>query len=79
METVFTQGGINYYTDSTPGFDRSGYHGWMGLGGSVFQWHLDLNLSFAYVPSLLQFVDMVNWRGAKLQQIAAECAKGISI
>lgn len=27
---------------------REGYYGWMGFGGSVFQWHPELGISFAY-------------------------------
>ena len=44
-----TQGGVNLFKETPhPGFDRAGFHGWMGLGGSVFQWHRDPQVSFAY-------------------------------
>ena len=31
---------------------RNGYYGWQGLGGSIFQWHPELNISFAYAQNL---------------------------
>ena len=56
---------------------RNGFYGWMGFGGSVFQWHPELKIGlvpkqnylkiilmfdfrFAYVPTLLNWVDLVN-------------------
>ena len=45
--TQFTQAGVNKfesYTDDKPGerifkSGREGFVGWLGLGGSVMQWH----------------------------------------
>ena len=31
---------------------REGFYGWSGHGGSCFQWHPDLNISFAYAQDL---------------------------
>ena len=31
---------------------RHGFYGWMGLGGSCFQVHPELNISFAYAQNL---------------------------
>ena len=39
----------------------------MGYGGSIFQWHPKLKIGFAYVPTLLEFHDMYNQRGGRLQ------------
>ena len=33
--------------------DRDGYYGWMGFGGSCFQWDPKYNISFAYVTTKL--------------------------
>merc|ERR1719259_1155188 len=77
--TNFTQGGVAEFTAS-PGApliaqQRSGYVGWQGLGGSVFQWHPELKVGFAYVPSLLQTLDFYNTRGAYLQAQVKKCAE----
>jgi hypothetical protein len=52
---------------------RESFYGWMGFGGSVFQWSKDLDVSFAYAPTLLSWYDLQNLRGAKMQKAVAEC------
>ena len=42
---------------------REGYYGWMGFGGSVFQWNPEQQISFAYVPSDIFMLDGVSLRG----------------
>ena len=77
----FTQGGVNYfrpYDDDGPREKREkrgriGFHGWMGFGGSVFQWHRELGISFAYAPTLVCWYDLQNQRGGRLQQAVVEC------
>ena len=49
-ENHFTQGGVASWTGKDV---RAGFFGWMGYGGSCFQWHPELQISFAYVPCLL--------------------------
>merc|ERR1712087_271868 len=66
MNTNFTQGGINKFQEEEGG--RDGYYGWFGYGGSVFQWHPDLRISFAYTPTLLHWADNGNTNGMRLQQ-----------
>lgn len=53
--TTFTQGGVaNFSKPSEPStqFERAfntgreGFYGWMGLGGSIFQWHPQYNIGF---------------------------------
>ena len=81
--TNFTQGGVNIVTleeDSTPeemvtAEGRVGFIGWSGLGGSIFQWHPELKIGFAFVPSCLHWFDFANLRGAKLQKLVLECVK----
>lgn len=46
---------------------REGFFGWMGLGGSIFQWHPEYQLGFAYVPTSLNVLDLVNERGKTYQ------------
>ena len=65
VDTNFTQGGVNKFEEDG---GRDGYYGWMGYGGSVFQWHPDLRISFAYTPSLLHWCDGGNTIGRRLQQ-----------
>ena len=55
--------------------NRDGYYGWYGLGGSVFQWHPELRIGFAFVPTCLHYLDLSNCRGAEIQQIVKECCK----
>ena len=81
--TNFTQGGLNVYTidkESTKdekivAEKRQGFVGWAGLGGSVFQWHPELKIGFAFVPTCLHWFDVPNLRGARLQQIVVDCIK----
>jgi len=46
---------------------REGFFGWMGLGGSIFQWHPERRIGFAYVPTSLNLLDIVNERGKGYQ------------
>ena len=81
MPTKFTQAGLNIFKDpevkeeNEELFGRDGFVGWMGFGGSVFQWHPDLQISFAYVPTLLDWTDVVNAKALKLQRTVVHCAK----
>lgn len=52
--------GISDYVESQLNRDRVGFFGWHGYGGSVFQWHPELEISFAYVPSDLVPTDHLN-------------------
>ena len=69
---------------------RNGFYGWMGFGGSVFQWHPELKIGletqncfkfilnlfvfrFAYVPTLLNWVDLVNNKARLLQEEVVKC------
>ena len=80
MPTKFTQGGVNIFQDlelsqqDEEAQGRDGFVGWMGLGGSVFQWHPDLQLSFAYIPTLLDWTDLRNGKALKLQRTVVQCA-----
>ena len=58
---------------------REGFYGWMGFGGSAFQWHPELKISFAYVPSDLFALDFTCRRAAKLQSILVECVKRLNL
>ena len=75
----FTQGGVAEYeeedTSTTTG--REGYYGWMGYGGSVFQWHPELKIGFGYVPTLLTWMDLTNNKARLLQGEVAKCARTI--
>ena len=81
VRTRFTKGGVNLYQtlpDATKAeknlnHNREGFYGWMGYGGSLFQWHPELKIGFAFVPTSLHWFDFDNVRGAKLQKIVIEC------
>ena len=45
---------------------REGFIGQMGFGGSVIQWHPELEIGFGYLPSDLNILDRRNVRGALL-------------
>ena len=46
---------------------RAGFFGWMGFGGSCFQWNPHLNIGFAFVPTELE-LDLTNMRAGMLQE-----------
>ena len=72
----FTQGGVAKFEEdgSEDGCcGRNGFYGWMGFGGSVFQWHPELKIGFAYVPTLLNWVDLVNNKARLLQEEVVRC------
>ncbi|MFT4614714.1 MAG: hypothetical protein ACI9NT_001865, partial [Bacteroidia bacterium] len=82
FSTDFTQGGVNFFTppaaDSTAmekAFysGREGFYGWMGLGGSIFQWHPEHKVGFGYVPTSLNVLDLVNERGKAYQVEVMRC------
>ena len=81
MSTSFTQGGLNIFKDpeikpeNSEFMGRDGFVGWMGFGGSVFQWHPELKISFAYVPTLLDWTDVINGKALKLQKKVVQCVK----
>ena len=46
---------------------RAGFFGWMGFGGSCFQWNPHLKIGFAFVPTELE-MDLTNTRASMLQE-----------
>ncbi len=80
--THFSQGGVNLHvpTDSSSnGFERAlnvgreGFYGWMGFGGSIFQWHPGNEIGFCFVPTSLHSLDLVNERGKVYQAEVLRC------
>ncbi len=47
----------------------------MGFGGSVFMWHPELKLSFAYVPSRMAWYDFTNKRSGEIMDVLSKCVK----
>ena len=86
LTTRFTQGGVDCFTpctlDSTQAerdFNegREGFYGWMGFGGSIFQWHPGLDVGFAFVPTSLHALDFFNERGKRYQAEVLKCVASI--
>jgi len=82
--TNFTQGGVNLCTKVGPdgtvfahalNTGREGFYGWMGLGGSIFQWHPEHEIGFAFVPTALHVLDIVNERGKVYQAEVLRCVE----
>ncbi len=81
MTTHFSQGGINHYQmpniashqDRSGNHGREGFWGWMGLGGSVFQWHPEHQIGFGFVPTSLHALDFLNERGKDYQAAVLKC------
>ncbi|NQX90002.1 MAG: serine hydrolase, partial [Halioglobus sp.] len=80
--TRFTQGGVDSFLPCTPDSSRAerdftvgreGFFGWMGLGGSIFQWHPGLDIGFAFVPTSLHVFDLFNERGKRYQAEILHC------
>jgi CubicO group peptidase (beta-lactamase class C family) len=81
--TNFTKGGLNYHVNpenplqsEAEGLNnnREGFYGWFGFGGSLFQWHPELKIGFAFVPTKLHALEMFNNRASVLQQLVKDCA-----
>ena len=82
LPTNFTQGGLNRFVD-VGGWrgslgrafngGREGFYGWMGLGGSIFQWHPGYEIGFAFVPTSLHLFDGLNERGKVYQAEVLRC------
>ena len=76
-KNIFTQGGLAKFgpIENETKIDkifyerREGFFGWYGFGGSVMQWHPDLKIGFAYIPTLLSWIDMANNKGGKFQEL----------
>jgi CubicO group peptidase (beta-lactamase class C family) len=82
--TTFTQGGVAKFTAADESFTpsdhrlnagREGFYGWMGLGGSLFQWHPQHQIGFAYLPTSLNVLDFLNERGKTYQAEALRCVQ----
>ena len=86
MNTTFTQGGVALFTEPTRASSkiekalnagRDGFYGWMGLGGSLFQWHPQHKIGFGYIPTSLNVLDFVNERGKTYQAEVVSCIKSL--
>ncbi len=82
--TSFTQGGLNRFRAVEPNAPecehafnsgREGYYGWMGFGGAIFQWHPEHEIGFAFVPTLLHTLDILNERGKLYQAEVLRCSE----
>lgn len=82
--THFTQGGVNLFTETGPkstrlerafSVGREGFYGWMGLGGSIFQWHPRYEIGFGFVPTSLHVLDFLNERGKVYQAEVLRCVE----
>ena len=82
MPTRFTQGGVDCFKPSGAqssllerAFNRGreGFFGWMGFGGSIFQWHPEQDIGFAFVPTSLHYLDFLNERGKCYQAEVLNC------
>jgi len=82
-KNLFTKGGLAKFgpvenetkVDRTFYEKREGFYGWYGLGGSIMQWNTELNIGFAYMPTLLSWVDMANNKGGKFQELVMQIVK----
>ena len=82
IPTRFTQGGVDRFAPTEPGSKllerafnegREGFYGWMGFGGSIFQWHPEQDIGFAFVPTSLHYLDFLNERGKCYQAEVLHC------
>ena len=87
MPTRFTQGGVDRFQPCGPDSPlmerafskgREGFFGWMGFGGSIFQWHPEQDISFAFVPTSLHYLDFLNERGKCYQAEVLRCVERLS-
>ena len=87
LPTRFTQGGVDRFlhcTAETPRLEREfnegreGFYGWMGFGGSIFQWHPEKEIGFAFVPTSLHWLDLLNERGKRYQAQVLKCVEDLA-
>ena len=86
MRTTFSQGGVARFghlsdmgsVEKGLNVGREGFYGWMGLGGSIFQWHPEHQIGFAFVPTSLHVLDIVNERGKVFQTEVLRCVNEIT-
>ena len=81
--TSFSQGGVNFYEAAKPATplkwhesNNNGWVGWMGLGGSAFQWHSELKIGFCYNPFDHNLLDDRCYRASRMQKIITDIARG---
>ena len=81
----FSQGGVNRFDTVDNPYEffksneyRKGFVGWIGMGGSVFQWNPEHRIGFGYTPTFLSWEDPSNTKAALLQQKVVECIKEIN-
>eukprot|EP00040_Diaphanoeca_grandis_P030760 m.182561 g.182561 ORF g.182561 m.182561 type:complete len:568 (-) comp32121_c0_seq2:67-1770(-) len=82
LTTEFTNAGwhiYNVHPEKSKGGrslpPRRGFVGWQGIGGSVMQFHPDLDISFGYaMTEMLPFLDP-NVRSWRLQKALLECVE----
>ena len=88
LRTNFTIGGVNHFKNFTDASwietekfnkNREGFYGWFGMGGSIMQWHPELQIGFAFTPTYFNLTELVSERGAVLQQIVKDCITENSI
>ena len=86
VTTHFTQGGLNLFTmkgskrnirDRALNKGREGFYGWMGFGGSIFQWNPEESIGFAFVPTSMHMMDLYNVRGKVYQEEVLRCVRAI--
>jgi len=86
--TTFTQGGVAQFVETTASSSnaerafnagREGFYGWMGLGGSIFQWHSRQQIGFGYVPTSLNVLDLFNERGKTYQAEVLSCVQKLAL
>ncbi|MFK7977587.1 MAG: serine hydrolase domain-containing protein [Halioglobus sp.] len=82
MATRFTQGGVNQFLPCSADsarlerefqVGREGFFGWMGLGGSIFQWNPEKDIGFGFVVTELHVLDLLNERGKTYQAEVLRC------
>jgi hypothetical protein len=87
FKTRFTQGGVDQFLPCDSGSSqlerdfnegREGFYGWMGLGGSIFQWHPEYDIGFGFVPTSLHVLDFLNERGKVYQKEVLTCVERIN-
>ncbi|MEP0202214.1 MAG: serine hydrolase domain-containing protein [Halioglobus sp.] len=86
IPTRFTQGGVDRFQPTSPDSQllerafnegREGFYGWMGFGGSIFQWDPDRDIGFAFVPTSLHYLDFLNERGKSYQAEVVRCVDNL--
>ena len=72
----FTNAGWCAFEERPAGTGRDGWVGWLGIGGSVLQWHPGCKIGFGFASNAMHLIP-TNERAAGLQEQVKQCSTAL--